>query len=120
MAATTKERLAHLNSLRELAGLKPVNTWKESKDKLEAAIAKLEEPASATAPEKKTSKAKEKREAPEANPDTFTLGDIARELGKNPKVLRAKFRRLYPSHDGAWEFANSRRKEITAAAKGSK
>lgn len=117
MATTTKERLAHLNALREKAGLKPVMTWKESKAKLEVAIEKLE--TAAEAPVEKATKG-EDRKKPEAKADVFSLGDVARELGKNPKVLRAKFRRLYPNHDGAWEFPNSRRSEIVEAAKGSK
>lgn len=115
MAITTKERLAHLNSLRERDGLKPISVWKDSKLKLEAAIDKLEQVAVVEA--KKPAK---RIESKVANPDVFTLGDVARELNKNPKVLRAKFRRLYPNHDGAWEFPNSKRKEIMEAARGVK
>ena len=116
--ATTKERLAHLNSLRESNGLKPLNAWKESKAKLEEAITKLE----ASVEEKPAAAAKKpsKKKTDAASADTFTLGDIARELGKNPKVLRAKFRRHFPNHDGAWEWPNEKRTEIVAVAKGNK
>jgi hypothetical protein len=48
---------------------------------------------------------------------TFSLVDVARELKANPKVIRAKFRRHMPNHEGAWTFPSTKRDEILKIAK---
>jgi predicted DNA-binding ArsR family transcriptional regulator len=91
----------HLNNLRLLNGKKPLKTWKESKERLRLAIDKEEE-----AYAKFASRPSIPDEAIETlkqtgtvtlimnEPQTVTLSQIARELGIDPKVARAKARRL--------------------------
>lgn len=136
--SSTTELLNKLNVLRAAAGKSQLKSWKESRAKLEAAIASFEvaevihseEPAvvsvldqsmpedvlnaadafAKAVTQKKTPKQAVKALEDELKPksvsqliaearplrdvDKVTLADIARELNLNPKVLRAKMRRL--------------------------
>lgn len=58
---------------------KPIVKWSQSKAKLQERIDELEAAA---------------RAASKRDPNTFTPADVARDLGINAKVLRAKLRRL--------------------------
>jgi len=119
---TTKAKLAELNTLRTIAGLKPLKAWKDSTAKLDAAIFaftqkkevveenknkidevtadKKSEPAKAKTV-KKTKAAKTEKPA-----DGTSIATIASELDMDPKVARAKLRRAFPDHEGAWNFTN--------------
>lgn len=104
--------LATLNALRTRADMKPLKAWKESKAKLEAAIAKL---TPATVKE-------QLKASVEMNGTTVTIAEIARELGLNPKVCRARCRRqideIVKLTDqkvlGEWKFAASSRPALIA------
>lgn len=55
--------------------------------------------------------------------DSFTLADLARELGINPKVARAKARRHSKELDAmrsgdSWDFANSHKAAVSKIIKG--
>lgn len=82
-------RLATLNALRTAAGKAPLKSWKESKAKLEAAIAALTPAAKLSEPETKVQK---KAAASYAHADR-PLKAICKELNLNPKVARAKLRK---------------------------
>lgn len=49
----------------------------------------------------------------------FALADLVRELGMNPREVRAQFRKAKMAKpEGGWVFPNDRREEITALVKG--
>lgn len=137
--------LEQLNALRMKAGKKPLKAWKGSvaqikeqiekfsrdlapvtqakpavakgayKDKKQAArsIGKLKRKTKAQAPAK--------GEAKPANANVIRLADIAQEMNIDPKVARAKFRRLgeeapVVAGDG-WVFAPKQREEVMKALK---
>lgn len=79
--------IVDLNARRIAAGMKPVKSWKASKQSLIDAINALP-PVPETKPTKSTS-----------------VASIARQAGIDPKVFRAKFRRHYPN--GAPEGATA-------------
>jgi len=82
---TTNELLTKYNLLASRAGKKPLKAWKDSKAKLQARIDAL------VPTEQVPSKPAKK---PVANGEsTMSVADVARELGINPKVARAKLRR---------------------------
>lgn len=101
---TTKEALEQLNALRIANGEKPYKAWKESRAKLDAKLAQytpqhnvtpaLVEVAETPAADVPAKPAVKKLEAPVGNALTVTLADIARELNLNPKIARAKMRRI--------------------------
>lgn len=133
---TTTELFARLNTLRVANSLKPLKAWKESKAKLEAAIAKLAEEVEGIAelndpvkafiakngvtkcpPAKALLEAQKHREAVDdaaekllkgeapapkraaavrvhVDGGSITLVQIASELRINPKIARAKMRRI--------------------------
>ena len=108
----TKTLFAHLNKLRVANGFKPLKAWKESRAKLEYAIEYQEEGV------------EHKQEETVANEnDTVTIAQVARELGLNPKVCRAKARRhaeklcVDYANDG-WVFIASRKAELVAFLQG--
>ena len=72
---TVSALLARYNELAD----KPLAKWSASKAKLQERIDELEAARAA---------------ASKRDPNTFTPADVARELGVNAKVLRAKVRRL--------------------------
>lgn len=82
---TTTVLTEKLNTLRIAAGMSPLKSWKGSRAKLNEQIEKLEREAKKNKPAKAPKK---------ASSDTITLADIARELDINPKVARAKMRRV--------------------------
>lgn len=60
-----------------------------------------------------TKKAKKvKAPSPRKAEGVFTLADLAKEQGLNPREVRAKFRKLMAKPEGGWIFANDRRDEI--------
>lgn len=99
--------LAYLNELRTMNNKQPLKAWKESKDKLANAIDKEHAARIAAQPEnlKKEEAAAEassaakartvKRLAKEVIERTtgINVAAIAKELGINPKVARAKLRK---------------------------
>jgi hypothetical protein len=116
--SATSELLNKLNVLRAANNKPQLKSWKESRAKLEAAIASLEastitatldnepddyarvfdEPVAIAEPQPPNDGARKPKPVREIMDDikagTITLADIARELQLNPKVLRAKMRRL--------------------------
>lgn len=110
---TTKDKLTQLNALRVANGMKPLKTWKESTAKLDAVIAKLQS----------TSTTKQQLEASvkTTKGDAVSITTIAKELGINDKVARAKLRRCdnVPAIDGVrWMFAPKDVETIKAILKG--
>jgi hypothetical protein len=86
--------LTTLNTLRTAAGMKPLKAWKESKAKLVAAIEKL---------------------TPKTNGNEVTIAQLARELGINPRVARAKCRRRRAELNAqgkAWSFPAAAREQL--------
>ena len=81
---TTKALLAEYNERAAAVGAKQLKTWKGSKAQLQAKLDAL------PAPSKKT---------PKRETNGVSVADLAREAGKNPKVVRAKLRRLYANGD---------------------
>lgn len=147
--------LNELNALRTAAGMKPLKSWKESKAKLDAAVAKLtkkptkdeffegleqqrdalvkkqDEASAKTKVATKTAKvaakepAKSKPAAAKKEASTgTTISTIAKKLGIDPKVARAKLRRAFGDADGSgkegsrWEFTAKRVAEIEEILKG--
>lgn len=96
-ALTTKDLLANLNILRAANNLKPLKAWKESRAKLEAAIAKLPAPKPAEAPKTETKKAKPAGKHTEG---LISIKQIAADLGMDAKVARAKLRRAFTDAQG--------------------
>jgi hypothetical protein len=110
--------LVYLNELRKHTGKAPLKAWKESKAKLAEAIAKLEANISALEPDRIVApgigspdevvtviKAKgtpipKKPETPVVELVTITLVEIAKELSINPRVARAKMRRVKSLPEG--------------------
>jgi len=80
---STKDLLNEYNELAARLDRKPLKVWKESKAKLQARINALR--ADLPADDANDN----------ADADVVTLADLARELGRNPKVIRAKLRRIY-------------------------
>ena len=105
---TTKEALARLNELRVARGEQPYKAWKESRAKLDAKLATYEQPTPELATpqaslfdaaiEEHIEAAVELDKKPSkkiiGNAYTITLADIARLLNLNPKIARAKMRRI--------------------------
>jgi len=125
--------LATLNILRAKHDMKPLKAWKESKAKLEAACAKLAKVASVTdlPPNKELAKpAKEATKKPvktkpaaKAKVEGVSVSTIAKDLGIDPKVARAKLRRSFGDADGTgsngrWVFTDAKVKEIKAILMG--
>lgn len=119
---TIKQLTERLNQLRITNGKNPLKAWKESKQKCIDAIEN--EMAEAKTPEPEP-----KAKIPEPNlfpnfiipdpvrdnddsipeKDTFTISELAEQLGINPKVARAKLRRttnVPPKVKKGWVFAN--------------
>jgi hypothetical protein len=133
MTDTPIYTLATLNTLRAKNGMPPLKAWKESKAKLEAAIGKLaakaplkdqlevsakpkDKPAAKDKPAKVTKPAAKK-----ANVEGVSVSTIAKELGIDPKVARAKLRRQddVPCIEGSqWLFDKADVSKIKAILKG--
>lgn len=99
--------LNELNALREYAGMKPLKVWKASKAALQAAIDKLQSTA-VTAMQTETVKAIEAPVNVKRKTEGVSISEIAKSLGMNDKVARAKLRRRtdVPRLEGkAWSFA---------------
>lgn len=71
--------------------------------------------------EKITKQRKEKHADKRADPDNFTVAELGRECGMDPKVARAKLRRhedkikkLHTKGQDRWVFPNSARKQLKA------
>jgi len=77
-----------LNTIRARLGKAPLKSWKESKAKLLTTIEKL----TAQLPVEAQKKAPKK--APKVNGENVTLANIARGIGLDPKIARAKMRRI--------------------------
>ena len=125
---TTADLLKELNELREEKGMKPLKAWKQSRTKLEAEIDKLDEevvgdtgsPAEENRKERKAKrkkpakkKASGKKRGPQPKNDgLLSVSDIAREIGIDPKVARAKLRRNGEKpEDGRWPRVKPNSKE---------
>jgi hypothetical protein len=122
--------LTELNLLRGAAGMKPLKAWKESKDKLAAAIKKLMKPnvkiedvtSGATPVTAAVAKPKVVKDASKKSTvEGVGISTIAAELGIDPKVARAKLRRQdeVPCIEGSkWMFAQKDVATIKAILKG--
>lgn len=109
----TKDLLMELNELREAKDMKPIKTWKQSRAKLEEAIDNLDAESTPPANKKPVTKKKKpaakkkppgKKRGPQPKDDgLLSVSDIAREIGIDPKVARAKLRRYgEKAEDGRW------------------
>ena len=130
----TKDLLMELNELRKEKGMKPLKAWKESRAKLEAAIDKLdnevvgdkESPAEEARVERKAGRKRPAKKKPDPkkkptgkkrgpqpkNDGLLSVSDIAREIGIDPKVARAKLRRYGEKpEDGRWPRVKPNSKE---------
>ena len=74
---TNTELTTRLNTLREALGMKTIKAGSYSNAKLQTLIAELEP------------------EVAEEGDDTFTLAELAKEMGINPKVARARYREWF-------------------------
>lgn len=137
---TTKDMLIELNECRVALGQKPLKAWKESRAKLEDTINMLHnelderadtnpepekhpDPVAVAKDAKKMAAQKEKsikgkaaaapkKSKPAPNATNVTIGQLCEQLSINPKVARAKLRRLVakdetfpkPVSDGRWEW----------------
>lgn len=115
----TAATITELNALRTAAGMKPLKAWKESKDKLTAAVNKLRGAATTTQQLKASAEVAVKKDAKKsaAKPKVKTtkpavegvsIKAIAKKLGIDDKVARAKLRRQddVPCIEGSrWVFA---------------
>ena len=109
--------LNELNALRTAAGMKPLKVWKASKAALQTAIDKLQETTAETAEREfheadqvvpKTAEAPVNVKRKALNASGVSISEIAKSLGMNDKVARAKLRRRtdVPRLEGkAWSFA---------------
>lgn len=144
----TKEMLIELNEHRAALNMKPLKAWKESRAKLEDAINMLanklddqadKQPAPAPAPvavpqtpeQKKVNRKLRdgmapKKPAADAAPagETVTIGQLCDKLSINPKVARAKLRRMNgkaelpaPISEGRWEWAANHTDALIALLK---
>lgn len=111
---STKDLLKEYNDLAARIDRKPLKAWKESKAKLEARIEAMRTDLELEALDSKP------EDASGDDPDVVTLADLARELGRNPKVIRAKLRRLYNGDNAElptpigdrWTFARDAREAV--------
>lgn len=130
--------LIELNALRTAAGMKPLKAWKESKAKLDAAIAKLGAKPSnvevTKVPTGMTAAKKEKADAKASKPvkvpatkttkvkvvkdkkstgEGLSISTIAEELDIDPKVARAKMRRAFGlKEEGKWPTSIAEVKKV--------
>jgi len=109
---TTKELLADYNEKAEAVGAPTLSNWKGSKAQLIDKMGLLPKPRKNGKPKKKDV---------EKAIDGVSLADLAREAEKNPKVVRARFRRLYqnpedgmpmPLDESRWVFAEKDRDAV--------
>lgn len=113
---STKDLLAQYNTAAKAADQKTIKTWKSSQAALQAKLDALPKP--------KRSKAKSNGSVPEG----VSVADLARDAGKNPKVVRARLRRVFangktkdlpkPIDKSRWLFAEKDRKAIAALVAG--
>lgn len=94
---------------------------KKDEDKAERQKKHIEEKRAKRAAEGKLKPAKEK------DPNKVSAADIARDVGMDPKIARAKLRRhtdrikkAFPKWDGSWEFPKAAEAEIKKILKGEK
>lgn len=103
---TIASLLGQLNVILEAKGKKPLKSWKESKENLQKRIQK--EKISTKETKKPAKKSTSKKS------DGQSVVDIARKLGINPKVARAKLRRAgLSSNNGRWKSMKVGSKEHT-------
>lgn len=121
--------LEEYNRLRTEKGMPLITSWKESKTKLLDAIARLDpvDLKKAERPIRRPSvKAEQTVKKPPKDSDSFTLADVARDHGIDPKVLRAKARRhaeqlgQYASGNEGWTFLNTHKSKVLGLLKLSK
>ena len=106
---TTIELLAQYNSLAS----RPIKAWKGSKTELAKRIKAL-------------NGSKTMKVAKTSNGKVITVATLARETGQNPKIVRARFRRLYanggknlpkPVKDEGWTFSIKDRAKLLTIVK---
>jgi hypothetical protein len=104
---STKDLLAQYNDHAAAVGAKTLKAWKGSKAQLQAKLDALP-PLPAKNGKKKTT-------------EGVSLAELARQAEKNPKVVRARFRRLYaepkdgmpmPLDEARWVFAEEDREAV--------
>jgi hypothetical protein len=102
---TTADLLKRLNELRAATGQKPIKSWKESKAKLEVAVAALEP-----------------SDAPADDGDTLTAAQIAKSIGLDPRIARAILRKsdLPHARGKGWTFPAADKAAVVAILKAGK
>lgn len=111
---STKDLLNEYNELAASVGRKPLKVWKESKAKLQHRIDALKHTI------EDTDDATNDDATNDEDSDFVTIAELARELGRNPKVVRAKLRRVYDDADAdvpkpigdRWKFARDEREAL--------
>lgn len=103
----TAKLLDEHNELARATGKMPLKVWKQSQEKLKGRISELRKLAGKDhkpATKKIVDKMIEKEAARKvANDNIITVASVAKELGMNPKVARAKLRRAgMKANEGRW------------------
>jgi hypothetical protein len=113
--------LTRYNALRQKLGLEPLPTWTGTPEELLEAITKLQATVDKPAKGKAQGKAKKADKPAAPASDTFTVADLARDLDRDPKVVRAKLRGkdLPPfAGDRKWTWSNEHRDRVASLVKG--
>lgn len=134
-APATAEQITSYNELVKAANkadptlkAKPIKAWPHGAKALQARIDSLADvvgavPAKVKATAKDAKPAKVKDAKPAS--DTVTVADMARATGQNPKVVRARLRRMYAKDaknlptpiDARWAFAKKDEAKVLAMVK---
>lgn len=118
LLATYNDLVARANELDPTLNAKPIKVWKGKKTDLQAKIDSLADVCASLAPSKP--KKTKKDAAPRA--DVVTVAELARRTEQNPKIVRARLRRLYSKDssdlptpvDGPWTFAKADEDRVLA------
>lgn len=117
------QRLEELNALRKLKGEQPIEKWTGSKKLFNATLDKLrnEKPAEARGVAKRKASKKRKTSPPKKQTgDGIRLTSICVSMKKDPKVARARLRKLYQGGGrnlpkklgGSWVFSAKDEKRL--------
>ena len=118
LLGTYNELVTRANELDPTLNAKPIKIWKGKKADLQAKIDSLADVCASLAP----SKPKKTKKTTEPRADVVTVAELARRTEQNPKVVRARLRRLYAKNtadlptpvDGPWTFARTDETRVLA------
>jgi hypothetical protein len=120
LLATYNDLVARANELDPTLNAKPIKIWKGKKSDLQAKIDSLADVCASLAP--RTSKPKKEKKTTEPRADVVTVAELARRVDQNPKVVRARLRRLYSKGtadlptpvEGPWTFSRKDETRVLA------